>query len=343
LFSTIIATWEDGRDEIEAFLKDLNSKGDVFGFNNDFLMRSCLVLSDLPVLFKVNSFKSKNVQLVKDNWEKIKTALIKTVDLLESFGFSGSVLTSQNAVIVIAYHFMKGGDNSEVSKQGIRKYLLYALLKNVYGGQGDQVISSFRNALRAEIVNKEAKEKTYQLKQTIFPFNELLNLKLPANKTLKITTEDIEEFMGYKKGSNSFFVLSLLYPNLRYNQVHFQQDHIHPDSRFKDAQLRDEGILEDKWRDWQLIKDTLPNLQLMERRENSSKNATHFKQWFEGVDVRGRKNVNDPIKFRQDNFIPDTELEFDNFEEFYSERKKLIIVELESMLDLKPKQEVTKK
>jgi uncharacterized protein with ParB-like and HNH nuclease domain len=343
LFSTIVATWEDGRDEIESFLKDLNSKGDGFWFNNDFLMRSCLVLSDLPVLFKVNSFKAENVQLLKDNWEKIKEALIKTVDLLESFGFNGSVLTSQNAIIVIAYHFMKGGDNSEVTKQGIRKYLLYALLKNVYGGQGDQVISSFRTALRKTIIDEETKEKSYQLTQAAFPFDVFLNLKLPANKTLKISEEDIEEFIEYRKGANSFFVLSLLYPNLRFNQVHFHQDHIHPDSRFRDAKLRDYGISEDKWKDWQGIKDTIPNLQLMEGRENSSKNATHFKDWFEGTDSAGKKNVSDPNKFRQDNFIPETGLGFDNFQEFYKQRKELIIAELESVLDLEPKQAVTDK
>ena len=239
LFSTIVATWENGRDEIETFLKDLNLKGDGFNFNNDFLMRSCLVLSDLPVLFKVNSFKSKNVQLLKDNWEKIKSALVKTVDLLESFGFNGSVLTSQNVIIVIAYYFMKGGDNSETSKQGIKKYLLHALLKNVYGGQGDQIIASFRNALRDSSIDEVSGKKIYNLKKKEFPFEAFLNLKLTANKTLKITEEDIEDFMDHKKGANSFFVLSLLYPNLRFNQVHFHQDHIHPDSKFRDAKLRD--------------------------------------------------------------------------------------------------------
>ena len=334
LFSTIIATWEDGRDEIEAFLKDLNSKGDKFTFNNDFLMRSCLVLSDLPVLFKVNSFKSKNVQLLKDNWENIKSAIVKTVDLLESFGFNGSVLTSQNSVIVIAYYFMKGGDNSDLSKQGIKKYLLYALLKNVYGGQGDQVISSFRNALRESTIDEVSGKKTYNLKQKEFPIKKFINLKLPANKTLKISEEDIEEFMGYKKGANSFFVLSLLYPNLRFNQVHFHQDHIHPESRFSDAKLRDEGILEEKWKDWQNIKDTIPNLQLMEGRENSSKNDTHFKDWFEGTDGSGKKNVTDPIKFKEDNFIPNTEFDFVNFKEFYTKRKELVRLELVKVLNL---------
>ena len=338
LFSTIVATWENGRDEIETFLKDLNLKGDGFNFNNDFLMRSCLVLSDLPVLFKVNSFKSKNVQLLKDNWGKIKSALVKTVDLLESFGFNSSVLTSQNAIIVIAYYFMKGGDNSETSKQGIKKYLLHALLKNVYGGQGDQIIASFRNALRTSSVDEVSGKKSYHLKQKEFPIETFLNLKLTANKTLKITEEDIEDFMYHKKGANSFLVLSLLYPNLRFNQVHFHQDHIHPNTRFSNSKLKDEGILQEKWEKWQNIKDTVPNLQLMEGRENSSKNATLFKEWFEGTDGSGKKNVSDPIKFKEDNFIPNTEFDFNNFEKFYSKRKELMKLELIKILNLSTEQ-----
>jgi uncharacterized protein with ParB-like and HNH nuclease domain len=338
LFSTIVATWEDGRDEIESFLKDLNSKGDGFWFNNDFLMRSCLVLSDLPVLFKVNSFKAENVQLLKDNWGDIKTALTRTVELLESFGFNGPLLTSQNAVIVIAYHFMKGGDSSEASKQGIRKYLLHALLKNVYGGQGDQVISSFRNGLRKTIVDEISKKKTYQLKQTSFSFNHLLDLKLPANKTLKITEEDIEEFMEYRKGANSFFVLSLLYPNLRFNRVNFHQDHIHPNTRFSNAKLRDEGIDEEKWQPWQYIKDMVPNLQFMEGKDNSSKNDKHFKDWFEEKYGDGSNIGHDPIKFCQDNFIPNTTFDFNNFDEFFKQRKQLMTSALMSVLNLKTEQ-----
>ena len=58
----------------------------------------------------------------------------------------------------------------------------------------------------------------------------------------------------------------------------------------------------EKWEKWQNIKDTVPNLQLMEGRENSSKNATLFKEWFEGTDGSGKKNVSDPIKFKEDNF-----------------------------------------
>ena len=333
LFSTIVATWEDGRDEIEAFLKELNGKGEGFWFNNDFLMRCCLVLSDLPVLFKVNSFKSENVQLIKDNWEEIKLALNKTVDLIAAYGFNGSVLTSQNAIIIIAYHYMKGGNNTEDSKQGMRKYLLHSSLKNVYGGQGDQVIASFRNALRKEV--KEG-SKTFIIKNVNFPIDEFMDLKLPASKSLKITSEDIEEFMQYRKGANAFFVLSLLYPNLRYNEIHFHQDHIHPDSRFSDAKLKDAGIDQAKWWSWQQIKDTMPNLQLMEGRQNESKNAKPFIEWLDGADGNGKKNVADKDKFYLDNYIPaSTELSISNFEDFYQKRKTLLVDEIHSILNIK--------
>ena len=109
LFSTIVATWDNGREQIEGLLQKINRKGDGFGFSNEYLMRCCLVLTDAPVLYKVNSFKSENVQKIKDEWVKIADAIDKTVDLLVDFGFSHSLLTSQNATIIIAYYIFKGG------------------------------------------------------------------------------------------------------------------------------------------------------------------------------------------------------------------------------------------
>ena len=110
LFSTIVATWENGREEIEGLLKHINTKGERFNFSNEFLMRCCLVLSDSPVLYKVNSFKSENVQKIKDEWKDISSAVSQMVDLLVEFGFSSNTLTSHNATIIIAYYIMKGGE-----------------------------------------------------------------------------------------------------------------------------------------------------------------------------------------------------------------------------------------
>ena len=109
LFSTIVAHWEEGREKIEELIQHINEKGDGFYFDNDFIMRSCLVLTDSPVLFKVGNFKQENIRKIKNEWKKITNAINNTVDLLAEFGFSGETITSQNAVIPIAYYFVKGG------------------------------------------------------------------------------------------------------------------------------------------------------------------------------------------------------------------------------------------
>lgn len=126
----------------------------------------------------------------------------------------------------------------------------------------------------------------------------------------------------------------MLYPNLRYNEILFHQDHIHPDSRFTNAKLKDEGIPEEKWQPWQQVKDTVPNLQLMEGRQNASKNATPFEEWLHGTDGNGKKNAPDIPKFFADNYIPiDVDYSISNFDEFYLGRKSLLIDQLKLILD----------
>lgn len=312
LFSTIVATWEEGREEIEVFLKHINSVGDGFNFNNDFLMRSCLVLSDLEVLFKVKSFKTENVQLIKDNWEGIKVSLIKTIDLLMSYGFNSKNLASQNSILIIAYYFMIGGQDSESSKKGIHSYIIKALLKNIYGGQGDQIISVLRKSI------KENNDKK------IFPIESILNTRLPSNKSLKIDEDDIDDFLNQKKGSKTFLTLSILYPNRKFNMVRYQQDHIHPYTGFENKKLLEAKIPKENWEKWQLLKDTLPNLQLLESSQNASKNDIPLKKWLDG----SNNKISDMGKYLEENYIPDTERDFSNFYCFYEERKKLIKAKL---------------
>jgi len=285
LFSTIVANWEAGREKFEQFLKFVNRKGEGFWFNTDFLMRSCLMMTDCPVLFKVRSFKKENIQKIKDEWENIKNAISKTVDLLVEFGFNGETLTSQNAIIPISYYFIKGGNNKNKSKLEIRKYLVHSLIKHIFGGHGDTVLSNIREAMRLK------NEHSYSLKHNEFLFEYFLDLNLPGGRSFKINEDDIEEILGHKIGAYSFMVLSLLYPQLKFHQIVFHQDHIHPKSFFTSAKLKNLHISEEKWNSWISMKDMLPNLQLLEGRENQSKNNTPFKKWLE-TQVKQSLDVN---------------------------------------------------
>ena len=249
LFSTIVATWDDGREQIEELLKRINNKGDKFNFGNEFLMRCCLMLTDAPVVYKVNSFKSENVEKIQREWPAIAKSVARMVDLLVEYGFNGSLLTSQNATIIIAYYIYKGGTLGQSSKEGLRNYLIHALLNRVYSNSQDQLLSTLRNALRKE-VTRDLGARDYELACSEFPFKDLLEVPLPGRKTLAVTEDDIELFLCSKKGPVSFFLLSLLYPQLRYQDQIFHQDHIHPYSRFNDGNLDDMGIAAEEYLEW---------------------------------------------------------------------------------------------
>lgn len=325
LFSTIVATWDDGREKIESLLKIINAKGDKFNFGNEYLMRCCLVLTDGPVLYKVNSFKAENVKKIQTEWPKIAKAIEKTVDLLAEFGFNESVLSSQNATIIMAYYLYKGGDTSDESKQGMKKYLVHALLNQVYGTAQEQLINTLRNAFRREVRNTNS-VTTYEGLNQGFSFEKLLKIELPSQKSLAVTDADISNFLKATKGPSSFLVLTLLYPYLRYNEIAFHQDHIHPVAGFNDENFRSLCIPEEQWQEWRDLRDTVPNLQLMEGKQNSEKNATAFIDWF------NKKSEDDRNKFAENNYFkPNCDLRFQSFLDFYKDREILLSEKLRAI------------
>ena len=318
LFSTIVAHWEEGREEIDKLVEVLNKKGEGFRFDSDFIMRSCLTLTGAPVIFKVESFKKENISKIMDNWTNIKDALNKSIDLLVEFGFNHENLTSLNAVIPIAYYYANCNKDNDGIRESLRKYLISSLVKKIYGNQGDQVLSHARESFK-NCINKYGE----------FKFNEFENdFNNRSRKSITITDEDIEKILEYKKGSYSFMILSLLYPNLKYGQIKFHQDHIHPATLFTNHKLETYNIPIEKRELWKDIKDRLPNLQLMEGSENISKNKTLFKDWVNSVD-----NVKDIVKYKEDNYIDiNSSEEFSNFEEFYNKRREILRQKLINLL-----------
>jgi hypothetical protein len=326
LFSTIVATWDDGREQIEGLLKSINEKGNGFSFGNEFLMRCCLVLTDAPVTYKVNSFKSENVQKIRDGWPQIAEAVSKTVDLLVTFGFDGGLLTSQNATIILAYYIYKGGGLDEDSKNGMRRYLLHALLNTIYGSSQDQLITSLRNAFRTE-TKSENGQKYYTRRHSEFIFDEVLKIQLPQQKSLAVSENDLDRLIETGKGPSAFFLLTLLYPSLRYSEVSFHQDHLHPYSGFSEANFKSMGIPQTQWPEWLGRRDRLPNLQLLSESRNTSKNATPLKQWVDQMELSVQAT------FAADNYFPGgASLAFSNFIDFYDQRKELLRGELRKVL-----------
>ncbi|WP_323737628.1 DUF262 domain-containing protein (plasmid) [Methanosphaera sp. ISO3-F5] len=316
LFSTIVSHWDDARDKIDDLLSEINGIGKGFKFSNDFIMRTCLYLLDMSVTLKVETFKKDSVLKIKDNWENISNSIKNTVKLLNEFGFNSENMISYGAVIPMVYYIYNGGDFKENSnKNELRKYIVIAQLKQIFGTASLDSLKKIRDAL------KKAPNDSFSMSY----FN---HVKFTGDRTLVYTSDEIDSmFDTYEMGSYTFMILSLLYPELNYDEIEFHQDHMHPHTNFEEENLNDlilpdnNVIDENTKEEWKRRRDTLANLQLLEGRKNEHKNSMPLTDW---LDEYGKEKV----KYLPENIS----YELSNFEEFMTKRQELMSKELKKLL-----------
>ncbi|MDD3013667.1 MAG: DUF262 domain-containing protein [Candidatus Gastranaerophilales bacterium] len=288
LMSTIVVHWEEARSIFDNFVEELN--GDKkFKFNIDLIVRTALCLIGQPAKVEVKSFNAKVVKEIKEKWDNIKIAIENMINLLKSFGFTDSTMTSYLATIPISCYIYNGGDiKSEISKSQIRNYITIALINQIFGRASNSVIDNLKKSLTETnsfdyLINKHKKE-------------------------FEITNEGLEEILiRNKKDAYSLMILTFLYPEKKFEQINFHQDHLHPVARFNEKELEQQG------KDWFNKRNSIPNLHILEETENQSKNDTSLIEW--------RKTH---IAFK-DKFIDDSmSYDFADFENFYNKRKENI-------------------
>ncbi len=316
LFSTIVSHWDKARDEIDKLLAEINKKGEGFKFSNDFIMRTCLYLLDMSVSLKVETFKKDSVLKIKDNWTAIREAIKDTVDLLNEFGFNAENMISYVAVSPMVYYRYKGGKFDPDSKAELRKYIVIAQVKQIFGAASNSALTNIREALRTSPVHS-------------FSMENLKAVRFTGDRSLRCTAEEIDSmFDTYEIGAYTFMLLSLLYPNLKYSQKGFHQDHMHPYTGFEESKIKglvfpDGTVIDDETKEnWRRRRNTLANLQLLEGRENESKNDTPLVDWLKVAE--NRENAK---------YLPGCiSYELSNFEEFMEKRQELMSKALKEIL-----------
>ncbi len=313
LFSVIKLKWKkiDAYEQFNELIRKINSKGE-FEFDNDFILKTSLVLINKDIKYRVENFNEKNVKEIEDNWDNIKESIKTVIDfLVNDLGISSKKqLTSKNSIIpVINYAFINKiksfeTNNIEIknSKKIIKKWLFSALLTNLFSSQTDELLRKFR-----EVINSN---------KGLFPL-EKLNLNLPQGKSIDISSEIFNK-ISYND-SNDFFVLGLLYPDFDLNPSSDRnkphKDHIFPES-----------LLEQKKYASELI-NNIGNLQFLTATENESKNNTSFENWIENLDTQ----------FTEKSFIPKNKglWKIEKYEEFIEERRIIMFKRLKDILSVK--------
>ncbi len=315
LLSIATAQWSkrDAREEIHSFVDEINNIGDGFSFNKDFVLKNCLVLTDISeIAFKVDNFNKENMKKIERDWDKIKEAIQLTVELISSFGYNRDTLTSANALIPLAYYLLKKdlphnfvqSRQYEADRKTIQRWLAVSLLKRIFSGQPDNVLRPLR-----QVISK---------KHDSFPLNAIVDQFRGKTKSFVFNRDEIENLFDYAYGNRyTFPALALLYPTFDFRNK-FHVDHIHPKSAFTEKRLKKRGIPDSQIEFYMENYNYLANLQLLEGVPNQEKSDTDFKKWIVG----SRPKDQERRDFLARNLIPNIDLDFANFKQFVNKRRE---------------------
>lgn len=317
LLSTLTLHWgsENAREVINEFVDDLNKRYTLKKrLNKDFVMKSCLVLLDQPVAYRVSSFTKGTCTFIRSRWEEVRQAIKRAVDAASAFGIDEKTLTSVNALIPVAYYLYQnpnmkllGESESEVrNAKRVRVWLITALLNHVLGGSSDSMLHKLREALQI-----------YRKPNGEFPIIELNKAIADAGRTSATSDNAIDNVLRTTYGKDTcFLALSLLYDDRNWGNINHSIDHLFPKEAFKKN-------VADHMKEY---RDDFANLALIISDENSAKQNRPLDKWL----------ATRSPEFLQRHFIPQDQSlwHVERFEEFLIERRKLLRVRLRYVLSL---------
>jgi uncharacterized protein with ParB-like and HNH nuclease domain len=335
LMSIAVANWikKDAKKEINRLVDEIRDKG--FFITKDFILKAYLLLFSTDIRFKVTNFSKENAANFESEWEKIYLAIHRTFDLLKEFGFIESTLTSKNALLPIVYYLYHRNvadsfpkkKEFEADREIVKKWLHIVLIKRIFGGQADQILAKIRTVFTEDINEKFLKSDFKK-----YPFIEIQSLLRGTTKDMTLDDEYIENLLKtQKENSLAFSILALMYPSLDYKNGNFHKDHIHASSLFK-RKILNEKHIKTEIHDFYLNPDnfnSILNLQLLDANENKSKQDKDLKEWVQFESKKQKINIE---KFCENHLIPNI-LEFEKFDAFINERKKLLMQKLKEIVN----------
>lgn len=327
ILSIAIANWEkkDARQEIYKLVDNIRDKG--FTISKDFILRTFLYLYSTNIKFKVTNFSTQNAIRFEKEWEKIRKAILCIFDLVNSFGFIDSTLTSKNALLPIIYYVyhQKYDDFSTKTeyideRDTIKRWLLAVTVKRLFGGTSEGFLVQIRKAFTDNIDTEHIKSNINN-----FPVEQI---KEKVTSDMSMSDDFIEKLLYTQKDDKyAFSILALLYQNLDYKNNNFDKDHLHPIISFDKVNLDklaiDQQVREEYFENSH-YNNSILNLQMLDSNENKSKQAKQLEEWL--------NSKQDKTKTLETQLIPDASFKLEDFPVFIEARKELLVKQLKQLL-----------
>lgn len=323
LMSIAIHNWNDAQNEIKNVIEAIRQNG--FEVSKDWVLKACLYLIDAKVKYKVASFTADVVNNIKENWENIKKCIISTIEVLKKYGYADKSIPAKNSILTIAYYLYKNNlfndivNNHKLDniRASITKWINIVILKHTFGNQSDNVLEEMRKIIKENLSEGE------------FPIAKMIEHYKGTPKDLRFDDATIDKILSYQKNNPyCYAVLMLLSPHLSRDGI-YDIDHLHPEKYFKPVYLKEQEFLKQNNSLLEFYKDknnwnSIPNLHLLNFSDNRGKNATPLIDWY--------KNASDFNK--QQILVPENcSLEFNNFKNFYNQRKQLLVDKIKEKVD----------
>lgn len=329
LMSIAVANWDgDFRTEVDELIRQIHQSDEMgFYLERDWILKTCLMLTGADIKFRVENFKSAQVEAIQSEWVGIKECIKATFKLIRRFGINPQSLTSKNAVIPICYYLYKkkvqdgplyGSINNlakhDEKRSNMSRWFYMVLLKGVFGGQADAILGSMRDVLDKNI-NDE-----------VFPLAQIVERYQATNKDLRFDDAYIESLLDTQYGEGRCrALLHLLFPEMNPTEI-FHIDHLHPKVVFERSSLKQFDFLRKNPELMGFFSDvrhwnSVANLHLLNDSQNLSKKDKPLKSWLEapGMHLDAASLL-----------AGGASLEFEAFKDFYSKRRDALRTRLVS-------------
>lgn len=326
LLSIATAQWadRDAREAIHSLVDQLNATGQGFRLSKDVVLKSGLVLIGVSDIgFKVKNFNRTNMSLLQKEWDAVADALGVAVGLLADFGLSDATLTAESVVVPVAYyvhhrkltHAYRTQPSSAEDRRRLRSWVIRSLVKQGVWGSGlDTLLGDLRSAIDAYGADG-------------FPLEQIESRMAARGKALTFAQEEVDDLLDSRYGSaRTFAVLALMFPNVNTRNV-FHIDHIYPQALLGVGKLKALGLDKAAIDQIGVLRDQLPNLELLEGPENIGKSDQQPLDWAKETYgwLEDKDEPSEQFKaYLERNELPDLPANVGQFVEWFGLRRKAL-------------------
>lgn len=316
VMSVITSEWPEARTRIDELVTVVRSDTGV-NISRDFVLKSFLYIFSPDIKFRIANLTTQIIETIKTKLDEVGDYIKSVCIFAKQIGLNDETIRAKYALLPLLYFSFENSiklDNLAKNLDDRKKcgvFLKLSLIKGLFGGTPDSVLTPIRNIIRTATNG--------------FPLSEIAASLVGKTKNLTFTDEEIEARVNEASWGTTdarllLSIITEINPEFTYDHV----DHLYPKSMFTERELNSMEFLKgnDELRSFYADKrnwNTLGNLQLLNSSENESKNNERLSSW-----LSRRPEYKSSIILPKDEDGNEI-YEDDKFKEFITKRKQILI------------------